>query len=67
LFREKLENNYTLIDFDFTQNNFSYRDTWAIQEILKRNKDLYDAERLKEWKERKHMRNEDEKLKELNL
>tara|TARA_B110000285_G_C15035827_1_gene569193 strand:- start:81 stop:452 length:372 start_codon:yes stop_codon:yes gene_type:complete len=56
-----------LIDFDFTQNNFSYRDSRDIQDFLKRNKELYDAERLKEWRERKHMRNEDEKLKELNL
>ena len=28
---------------------------------------MYDAERLKEWKERKHMRKEDEKTKEMNL
>ena len=28
---------------------------------------MYDAERLKEWKERKLMRHEDEKLKELYL
>jgi len=28
---------------------------------------LYDAERLKEWRERKRMRREDELTKELNL
>ena len=67
IFCEKLENNYTLIDFDYSQNNFNYKDSIQIQNLLKRNKDLYDAERLKEWKERKHMRKEDEKTKEMNL
>jgi len=67
LFREKLEHNKTLIDFDYTMNNFSLKDSRQIQEYLQRNKAMYDAERLKEWKERKLMRSEDEHLKELYL
>ena len=67
MFREKLENNYTLIDFDFSMNNFSPQDSRAIQDFLTRNKQLYDAERLKEWNERKLMREDDEKMKELFL
>ena len=67
MFREKLENNYTLIDFDFSMNNFSPQDSRAIQDFLTRNKQLYDAERLKEWNERKLMREDDEKMKELLL
>jgi hypothetical protein len=42
-------------------------DSRAIQQYLQRNKALYDSERLKEWKERKLMREEDQKLKELFL
>jgi hypothetical protein len=30
--------------------------------LLRNNKALYDAERLKEWRERKLMRDEDQKL-----
>jgi hypothetical protein len=65
--REKLEHNYTLVDLDYTMNSFSIDDSRLIQEYLKRNKSMYDAERLKEWKERKLMREEDQKLKELYL
>ena len=39
----------------------------AIQKSLIRNKELYDAARLKEWRERKLMKNEDERLHELFL
>ena len=62
MFREKLEKNTSLIDFDFSGNSFTMEDSRAIQEILKRNKAAYDAERLKEWKERKLMRHENDKL-----
>ena len=65
--REKLEHNYTLIDLDYTMNQFNVDDSRAIQSYLQRNKALYDAERLKEWKERKLMREEDQLLKELFL
>ena len=34
---------------------------------LKRNKALYDAERVKEWKERKDMREEDENLRKMYM
>jgi hypothetical protein len=37
------------------------------QEYLLRNKALYDKERLKEWKERKLMNDEDVRLKNLYL
>jgi hypothetical protein len=67
MFREKMETNYTLIDFDFSMNNFSQADSRAIQDCLIRNKKLYDEARLKEWNERKLMREDDEKMKELCL
>ena len=60
MFAEGLENNYTLIDFDFSRNYFSMEDSRAIQGYLKRNKAMFDYERLKEWRERKLMRSEDE-------
>jgi len=40
-------------------------DSKQIQEYLKRNKAIYDGERVKEWKERKHMRSEDEDLRKM--
>lgn len=62
-----MEHNHTLIDFDFSMNNFSQQDSRAIQDYLMRNKREYYAERLKEWDERKIMREDDEKMKELQL
>jgi len=62
MFREKLENNHTLIDFNFAQNYFTMEDSRAIQSFLQRNKAEFDYERLKEWRERKLMRAEDEAL-----
>lgn len=59
LFEEATRKNTTLIDFEFGFNNFKLEDVRKIQENLKRNKALYDAERLKEWKERKLMNDED--------
>ena len=35
--------------------------------MLKRNKEAFDRERLKEWRERKLMKNEDQRLHELYL
>ena len=60
MFAERLENNFTLIDFDFSRNAFSMEDSRQIQGYLKRNKAMFDYERLKEWRERKLMRFEDE-------
>ena len=48
-------------------NSFILEDSRAIQDYLRRNKSQYDAERQKEWRERKKMRHEDEKLRELYL
>ena len=63
----KLKNNTSLIDLDFSCNNFTMEDSRQIQEYLVRNKAIYDAERLKEWKERKIMRNEDEHLRKMYM
>mmetsp|Transcript_13389 Transcript_13389/g.20936 ORF Transcript_13389/g.20936 Transcript_13389/m.20936 type:complete len:153 (+) Transcript_13389:613-1071(+) len=67
MFRERMEGNHSLIDFDFTMNNFNLNDSQSIQDCLTRNKTEYDTERLKEWKERKKMRDEDEKMKAIYL
>lgn len=68
IFVEKLKNNLSLIDFDFSRNkDIKLEDSRQIQEYLKRNKALYDAERVKEWRERKKMKHEDEKLREMFL
>jgi hypothetical protein len=48
-------------------NNFNLDDSREIQDKLRRNKAKFDAERLREWKERKAMRSEDEKLREMFL
>lgn len=68
MFKQKLETNHTLIDFDYSMNKpFNLEDSRQIQDYLRRNKAEYDAERLKEWKERKFMKAEDEVLRELYL
>jgi hypothetical protein len=59
--------NHTLIDMEIGFNNFALADVRAIQQALIRNKKMYDFERLKEWKERKLMRGEDEGLHGLYL
>jgi hypothetical protein len=60
IMNEVLEKNMSLIDFDYSMNEFSLEDSREIQEKLKRNKRKYDEERLQEWIERKSMRFEDE-------
>lgn len=55
-------NNHTLIDFEFGFNNFKLDQVRKIQDNLKRNKAEYDEERLREWRERKLMNDEDVKL-----
>lgn len=66
-FNQLLTHNNTLIDFDYCMNTFNLEDSREIQDKLKRNKKLYDTERLREWNERKNMRGEDEKLREMFL
>lgn len=61
-FKSVLEVNETLIDFEFGFNQFHLKEVRIIQEYLRRNKAKYDAARLREWKERKFMRGEDEAL-----
>jgi hypothetical protein len=63
--KNNLESNWTLMDFDYSMNNFSIDDSRAIQELLKRNKRKYDSDRLREWKERKRMKAEDAELQDL--
>jgi len=67
LFEEATRFNDTLIDFEFGMNNFSLNDVRKIQDNLKRNKAKYDAERLREWRERKLMFDEDVRLRNLYL
>ena len=68
LFKEALLENTSLIDFDYSNNKYiSLEDSRSIQESLRRNKAVYDAERLREWRERKNMRHEDEGLKKVYL
>lgn len=55
--------NKDMIDFEFGFNKFSLEQIRTIQENLKRNKAQYDQDRLREWKERKLMNDEDVRLK----
>jgi predicted flavoprotein YhiN len=48
-------------------NKFTLEDSREIQKKLKSNKAKYDQERLREWKERKSMKTEDENLKAMFL
>lgn len=48
-------------------NQFSIEDSQAIQDMLRNNKADYDAERLREWRERKAMRAEDNALRTKQL
>ena len=64
---KKLEENKTLINFDFSMNQFSIADSQGLQEHLKENKADYDEERLREWRERKSMRSEDNALRTKQL
>lgn len=57
------EVNRDLIDFEFGFNKFSLEQIRAIQDNLRRNKKQYDEDRLREWRERKLMNDEDVRLK----
>jgi len=55
--------NKDLIDFEFGFNKFSLENIRVIQDNLRRNKLQYDKDRLREWRERKLMNDEDVRLK----
>lgn len=67
MFVDCLHQNHTLIDFDFDRNNFRLEDVRRLQDLLRRNKAEYDLARLKEWRERKFMRDEDHALQKFYL
>lgn len=54
-----LDENETLIDFEFSNNGFSLNQIRSIQEKLLRNNKKYQEDRLREWRERKTMLGED--------
>jgi hypothetical protein len=57
---DMLDYNFTLIDFEFGFNGFSIPQIRSIQEKLRRNNKIYEANRIREWKERKGMLGEDQ-------
>jgi hypothetical protein len=57
------EINRDLIDFEFGFNKFTLEQIRTIQDNLRRNKRQYDEDRLREWRERKLMNDEDVRLK----
>ena len=57
--------NQDLIDFEFGFNKFSLEQIRTIQDNLRRNKRKHDEDRLREWRERKLMNDEDVRLKNL--
>ena len=59
--------NTDLIDFEFSFNKFTLEQVRTIQDNLRKNKKKYDDERLREWKERKLMNDEDVRLKNLYI
>jgi hypothetical protein len=64
---EATQINTDLIDFEFGFNKFTLEQTRTIQDNLRNNKRKYDEERLREWRERKLMNDEDIRLKNLYL
>jgi len=67
LFEEATRHNKTLIDFEFGFNNFKLDDICKIQDNLRANKEQHDKDKIREWKERKLMNDEDVRLKNLYL
>jgi hypothetical protein len=57
---DAMEKNQTIIDFDYRGNDFGLDIVKRLNKSLKRNKVLYDEERLMEWNERKAAKKEDE-------
>lgn len=66
-FRNCLEKNHTLIDFEFGNNSFKLEDVRKMKEHLVRNRREYDAAQLEQWNERNTMRGEMENLDKLYL
>ena len=56
-----------MISLDYSENSLNLEDSRAIQTCLVRNKAEYDANKVKEWKERKEMREEEEAAREMYL
>eukprot|EP00826_Nyctotherus_ovalis_P034621 TRINITY_DN2900_c0_g1_i5.p2 TRINITY_DN2900_c0_g1~~TRINITY_DN2900_c0_g1_i5.p2 ORF type:complete len:394 (-),score=122.71 TRINITY_DN2900_c0_g1_i5:124-1305(-) len=56
---EAMKVNSTLISMDLMENSLTVLDTREIKKCLNRNKKAYDDERLREFKERKMMNEED--------
>jgi hypothetical protein len=65
-FVESTKVNTSLICFEFGMNNFKLEHIKEIKENLVRNKQAYDDERFKEWKERKRMADEESQMRILN-
>lgn len=59
-----MRNNETLILLDLENNkDLDYKHVRAIQDMLRKNKkEIYDRDRLNEWKERKRMLKEEEDM-----
>jgi hypothetical protein len=57
-----LEENYTLIHLDFSFNAFHVHTSNRIKELLRRNVAMHKDDKLREWRERKLMREEDADL-----
>jgi hypothetical protein len=58
-----MKENYTIIQLDVEANkNMNHNHVLAIQNALLRNKEIYDSERLQEWKERNIMKGEEEDM-----
>lgn len=58
-----MKENFTIIQLDIEGNKqMNYLHVLEIQKALIRNKEIYDEEQLQEWKERKEMRIEEEKM-----
>ena len=58
-----MKENYTIIQLDVEANkNMNFHHVLAIQNALIRNKEIYDSERLQEWKERNIMKKEEEDM-----
>ena len=64
---DMLDDNFTLIDFEFGQNLFHLDQIRSIQQKLRRNNEIYKENRLREWRERKSMLAEDQELTSMYL
>ena len=62
-----LDENETLIDFEIGFNSFTLFQVRSIQDKLLKNNRKYEEARLREWRERKTMRAEDDQLTKLYL